>query len=150
MVKIRMTVGGQKLGLPGFIEVDPASPESPGNPADLSQLAEEGEALEIQATDVLDYYPFEFRTKLLTHWVSRLARGGVMVVGTREIVEVCRKVTLGDISDFIQLIYGVGGGQRRTSAGTLPQLRTMLSSLGMTPVRSYVSDFTSYVEAIRQ
>lgn len=150
MVKIRMTVGGQKLGLPGFLEIDPVNPQAPGNPADLSMIAEEGEAVEIQATDVLDFYPFEFRTKLLTHWVTRLARGGLMVVGTREIVEVCRKVTLGDPSEFISLIYGEAGKQRRTSAGTLPQLRAMLSGLGMTPVRSYVSDFTSYVEAIRQ
>lgn len=150
MVKIRMTVGGPVLGLPGFKEIDPTNRNYPGNPTDLSDLAEEGEVLEIQATDVLDFYPIEFRGQILAHWVSRLARGGLMVVGTREIVEVCRQVSLGDVTGFLPLIYGEVGKQRRLSVGTLPQLRSTLSSLGMTPIRSYVNNFVSYVEAIRQ
>lgn len=150
MVKIRMTVGGPILGLPGFIEIDPTNRDFPGNPTDLSSIAEEGEAVEIQAADVLDFYPIEFRPQILAHWVSRLARGGLMVVGTREIVEVCRQVTLGDTSGFLSLVFGEVGKQRRLSAGTLPQLRSVLASLGMTPTRTYVQDFNSYVEAIRQ
>jgi len=148
MVKLRLSVRDSKMSLPGFVHIDPFSQENPGNPADLSRHAEEGEALEIVAADVLDFYPGEFRHRLLGHWVSRLSRGGVILVGTREIVEVCRHVMLGETDSFSQLVFG-SSGQRRQSAGTLPELKSMLSLMGTTLVRSYVKDFMSYVEAVR-
>jgi hypothetical protein len=149
MVRLRLSVGDSTVSLPGFVQIDPLNQNRPGNPADLTKYAEEGEAVEIVAADVLDYYPCEFRSKLLGHWVSRLSRGGMIIIGTREIVEVCRYVMLGEAASFDKLVFGPVGGQRRQSAGTLPELKSMLSLMGTTLVRSYVKDFMSYVEAIR-
>lgn len=149
MVKIRLSVNEPAMRLPGYVEIDPAN--QPGvNPADLSSFAEEGEAQEILASDMLDFYPQEHRFALVSHWASRLGRGGILSIGTIEAVEACRNfVESNDIQNFRSILFGPGN-RRRLSCGTLPEIVAMATDSGLKVVRSYVKNFFSYVEAIRE
>jgi len=149
MVKIRLSIGEPAMRLPGYIEIDPTT--SPNvNLGDLSAFAEVGEAEEILASDILDFYPQEHRFALISHWRSRLGRGGVLSIGTIESVDVCSTFTgTGDIQSFRSMLFG-HSNRRRLSCGTLPEIVAMASDSGMKVVRSYIKNFFAYVEAIRE
>lgn len=149
MVKIRLSIGEPSVPMPGYVQVDPARPVEGVSVTDLSRVSEEGEAAEILAVDVLDFFHPEHRGNVLAHWVSRLGRGGVIVLGTQEMVEVARQFVVGgDHEAFRNAVYGPPG-RRRMSAGTLPELKDMAASLGLTVNKSYTRNNFSYVEAAR-
>jgi hypothetical protein len=149
VVKIRLSVGEPSVPMPGYIQVDPARPVEGLSVSDLSRLSEEGEASEILAVDVLDFFHPEHRHAILSHWVSRLNKGGVIVLGTQEMVEVARLFMIsGDHEAFRTAMYGPSG-RRRVSMGTLPELKHSLATLGLEIVKSYTRNNFSYVEAKR-
>jgi len=149
MVKIRLSIGEPSMALPGYVEVDPARPTEGVSLADLSRVAEEGEAAEILAVDVLDFFHPEHRNVVLSHWASRLGKGGAIVVGTLEMIEVARLLVVGgDHEAFRQSLFGPPG-RRRMSVGTLPELKRALTSLGLNIAKSYTRNNFSYVEATR-
>jgi hypothetical protein len=147
MVKIRLSVAEPAMMLPGYVEVDPSRPVGGVSLTDLSRVSEEGEAAEILALDVLDFFHPEHRNMVLAHWTSRLGDGGSIVLGTLEMVEISRLLVVsGDHESFRQSIFGPPG-RRRVSVGTLPELKSALVSLGLNIVKSYTRNNFSYVEA---
>lgn len=124
----------------GYVNVDPLTPDdcSDGRVRahlhDLSPVADDGEAVEIVALDVLDYFPAAQADEVLQGWLRKLAHGGRLTVGVVDLKEVCRGVlahTLSD-EDANELLHGrqERPHQFRKASFTLGKLAEVLGNLG--------------------
>lgn len=64
----------------------------------INRWVNDAEALEIIATDALDYLVLYEVPRVLAHWISKLRHGGKIVVGGTDMQEVARGFVNGDIN----------------------------------------------------
>ncbi len=97
----------------GYINVDPFAPDGDkdrikGDPAALGPIVDAAEAEEIIALGILDYLPFGKVEEVVKHWISRLAHGGKLTVGTTDFLELSRlsHLRLISLDDFNRILHG--------------------------------------------
>jgi hypothetical protein len=69
-----------------------------GDIKNLDPFVNDAEATEIIATDVIDYLPLNDMNTIIDHWVSKLRRGGKIVIGGIDLFQVCKAFTQYDIN----------------------------------------------------
>lgn len=107
-MKLNLTLGHPPIN--GYLNVDPFFDHDGKTKCDLDKLecVDDGECSEILAIDVLEYVPVPIADQTLTHWVSKLAHKGVLVIGGTNLRQVCKCIldkTL-DIDRANQILYG--------------------------------------------
>lgn len=124
----------------GYVNVDPLAPESSPDGRvrahlhDLSVVVDDGEAAEIVALDVLDYFPQAQADDVLSGWLKKLAHGGRLTIGVVDLKEVARGVVQHTLSaeDVNELLHGKQEQpwQFRKASYTAGQLAEVLGNLG--------------------
>lgn len=123
----------------GYVNVDPFAPDNDpqrvkADVSDLSAVVDAGEATEVVALDILDYFPGPAADAILGNWLSRLAHGGKLTLSVVDLREVCRAVLSGSATpeDANELLLGrqEKPWQYKKSAYTLAQLVEVLTNLG--------------------
>ena len=123
----------------GFVAVNP----SRGN---LDGVVEAGEASEVVALDVLDYFKLDQQQDLLRHWASRLAPGGVLTVSCTDIYEVARSLALGfaDEGWASQMLYGAPEARKAVQFSE-KSLSHILASMGLQAISRRVEGYQCIV-----
>ena len=127
----------------GYVSVNPAR----GN---LDGLVEAGEASEVVALGVLDFFKPEQQHEMLAHWASRLAPGGVITVSCTDLYEVARSLVLGGLDEGAAagILYGEKVARRAVINSELT-LQGRLRSLGLEVLTRRVDQYTCVVTARR-
>jgi hypothetical protein len=111
-MKINLLIDNPNL-LPGYLNIDPTI-KNPANGlirADLGYLEEfidDGECEEIIANHVMCYFDGNQIDRILSGWISKLAKGGLLKIVETDLHLVFRKYQTGelDIDKFNELLYG--------------------------------------------
>ncbi len=124
-MKVFLSLGSNEI-LAGYLCIDPiASQQNPNkvtcDPADLSSLIDSGEAQEILAPDVLDYYPLADKITVVENWFGKLGHEGMITVGGLDLNELGRLIYLRElgVQQVNELIYGVQQGPALTRRALL-------------------------------
>ena len=116
-MKINLLLNNPNEIRSGYLNIDPFADGSdariPGNvnltnPEEQSLVAK-GEADEIVAHEILDYFPAVQVDALIKTWCEKLAFGGKLVISTVDLEKVCRGVVFGEFKSILeshQLLYG--------------------------------------------
>ncbi len=135
-MKLFLTLANNEV-LNSYINVDPiAAQQNPNkvaaDPSDLSSLIDNGEAEEILAPDVLDYYILADKIKVLEHWLGKLGHEGTITIGGLDIHEAGRLMYLRELNvqQTNELLYGVQNTQgiARRSLLTLQDVTDVFSA----------------------
>ena len=124
----------------GYLNIDPIAEPGDvngrikGDIGNLSEHVDAGEADEIVALDILDYFPTNTVDIVLNNWLTRLRHGGRLTMSVVDIREVARGVLAGNLSpnDYNELLYGKQEQpwQFKKSIYTLNQIAEVLANLG--------------------
>lgn len=142
----------------GFLNLDPfARPDDPArfpcDVADLSAYVDAGEATEIVALDVLDYFPSHQADTVLQNWLSRLAHGGRLTLSVVDAREVARAILAGTISmdDVNELVMGrqEKDWQQKKVLLTINQITVPLENLGYKVLAKRVQNYRAIVTVER-
>lgn len=115
---IKLNLGCGKDIREGYINID-IRPLPGVVQADVLNLPiKDGSVAEILASDVYEHVSYHKSQELLAHWVSKLKRGGILIIRTPcldKIVEFCgRAEALGTIEEIIAAIFGGQDYQENT------------------------------------
>jgi hypothetical protein len=143
----------------GYINVDPYAPvqdEHGRVAADLSDLThsvDNGEAAEIIAYEILDYYPAKLGDALLDNWLRKLAHGGTLTISTVDHSEVARAIGHGRLSlaETNELLHGKQerDWDTRKASYTLDDLVVVLNNKGYKILTKRVRSLRAYITAQR-
>ena len=110
-MKINLLHGeGQKMA--GFQNISSLSVENEEiiwcDVRNLDVVVDDGEAEVLIARNVINYMPQEHLISTLNHWISKLRRGGRIVVGAIDLYEIARQIHIRDIelSESNTFLYG--------------------------------------------
>lgn len=148
---------GNGSPLSGYTNIDPHSYDKDGvinaDVTDLNDIVGDSEAVEILATNVIDYLPKEIASKAIGHWVSKLRHKGKIVIGGHDIYEIAKIISQHGVS--IEEISDVLHGQQnnpwefKASHTTAADLASTLEEYGLKVLKKRVNGFKMVVEAIR-
>lgn len=144
----------------GYVNVDPFAPdvEDPagrlkGDVADLSHCCCDGEATEIVAYDILNYYSGESADVLIQNWLSCLAHGGKLTLSVVDLQEVSRGLLAGTLSleDANHLLHGEqrADWEFRRCSLTMGRVVEMLENTGYKILHKRVTNHRAYVTCER-
>lgn len=112
-MKVNLTIGGQSIN--GFMNLDQvAQPnQSDRQLADLAKLDDIIDHNEVDeellALDVINFFPLQMVPQVVNHWCCKIAHGGLITISSLDLQEAARTISLGTISDTLQinrLLYG--------------------------------------------
>jgi hypothetical protein len=93
-LKLNLSIGKPKNIRHGYTNVDPfAKQEDDSYKAELHQLdsvVDDGEAVEMIALDVIEYYPYNDLDILFQHWWKKLKKGAKLTVDFYEIRRIAK------------------------------------------------------------
>ena len=117
-----------------------------GDIASFDNMVSDSEAVEILATDIINFVSMEKVEELIDGWIKKLRHGGKLVIGGVDAFEVCRAVshTSLSIEEFNQIIH-----EGRSSQISISELSEILSRKGLTILKRRLSGFNMIVEAQR-
>src|SRR5690606_36574162 len=100
----------------------------------LDSVADDGEAKEILALDILDYFPSAKADEVIRNWTRKLAHGGTLTISVVDVREVSRAIVNNAISmdDVNELLHGAQreGWQYKKASFTLAQLNEAFLEAG--------------------
>ncbi len=142
----------------GYANVDPFAPEGDRDRfkcdvSNLDAVVDNGEAVEIVAHDILDYFGVGKIDEILDHWVSKLAYGGRLSLSVVDVREVARGLLAESLpfNDASILIYGAQ--QRawdfRRSMFTVARLAEVLENKGFNVLKKRIENFRAVVTCER-
>lgn len=120
----------------------------------LDPVVDDGEAEEIRAIDILDYFPLKECDKLLQHWVSKLKHGGRLIIQVVDLMLVAKGIIREHILPYDANLF-LHGEQRnpsdfRLSNYTINQLVNILEkAFGLTIIRKRLENYRAIIEAER-
>lgn len=155
-MKINLIMDGMQV-LPNYLNLSPVvdgldpylanhSQCIKGNTHSLDQWVDDGEAEQIRAVNVLEYYKFEEVPAVLANWCKKVAHNGTFTLICYDAHEVCRLFHLGHIT-FEQLneyIY-----KNKNSLLTLPIVSQLIATYGLTPKTKKYTGPQFILEAVR-
>ena len=151
-MKINLILNGHPLS--GYTNVDPhgfgEAGKVVGDFTNLDDIVEDSEATEILALDVIDFLEPDSIEKTISHWVSKLRRGGKIVIGGRDLWQISKAVyyKLIDIKEANEAIRG-GGDFARFNQSTIQELISVLESHNLKILKKRINKFDISVEAQR-
>ena len=161
-MKINLLLDSPKDCLSGYINIDPISdPTKPGEEPTLfhedvnnfDAVCDDSEATEINAINVLSYFPARDINDIFTYWLKKLRHGGVLRIGDVDILEVAKSIATGAISieDANLLLYGEQDQpwRYRKSALTVNQVANALVSKGYRILKKRLHNNNFVLEAQR-
>lgn len=110
---IKANLGIRVKPLSGYINLDPTGQPNESdrvacNLQDLAGIIDANELEEFLCSDTLDFIPLQARQSVLTHWLTRVAHGGLFVLTGNDIFQLARVIhngTLGDLSKVNEAVY---------------------------------------------
>ena len=159
-MRVSITVGETEFRN-GYLNIDPISGSDSGDAggaikADIRNLDEiimDSECVEIIAEDVLDYLVRNDAIVTLQHWVTKLRKGGKIIVGGTDSFEVskqfCQKII--GVDEFNTIMHG-GFSQpwdTKLSHTSLEDLQQQLESYGIKIIKKRVNGFRLVIEGER-
>jgi len=158
-VKVNLLIDNPGDVRSGYVNIDPLAPENDpdgrlkGDVGNLDHAVDGGEAEEILALEVLDYFPGHQADDILANWLSKLAHGGRLTISVVDVKEVARAVCSNNLSidDINELLHGKQEKpwQFRKSAYTLSQLVEVLSNQGYKVLARRVQNYRALVTVER-
>ena len=159
-MRVSITVGETEFKN-GYINIDPISGSDSGDAegaikADVRNLDDiiiNSECIEIVAEDVLDYLVRVEAISTLRHWVTKLRKGGKIIIGGTDAFEVskqfCQKII--GVDDFNAIIHGEFSQpwDTKLSHMSLEDLQQQLESYGIKIIKRRVNGFKFVVEGER-
>lgn len=143
----------------GYINIDPFAPDNDaagrlkGDISNLDHVVDDGEAIEIIALEVLDYFPGHQADAILTNWLKKLARSGRLTLSVVDVREVARAICANEMSpeDINEHLHGKQEKpwQYRKSAYTLTQIAEVLGNLGYKILARRVQNFRAVITVER-
>lgn len=114
MKKVNLLIDNPGGTLSGYDNIDPFTPDDDkfgrikGDVSNLDHEVDNGEASEILAHGILNYYSGEHVDGVLSNWVSKLAHGGQLTVSGVDLRAVCRDYLNGNlpIEDANEILFG--------------------------------------------
>ncbi len=154
-MKVNITCGGHALT--GYVNIDPLAKDEPNKIAadfgNLDSLIHDAEAIEILATEVLQYIPFNSIPKVLENWVKKLRINGKISVGGYDVTEACKSYAnqTCSLEDLNVLLYGNPEIPIATSSAiSMPYIKDILQKFGLKILKQRKSGHHIIVEAERQ
>lgn len=125
--------------LNGYVNIDPYAVEGDGkiqgDVTDLSHCIDDDELDELVADSVLEYFGAGMVPQVLSNWVSKIKKGGRIVISTPDIYEIARGIVRRDISedDANVLLFGTQDkdGSFKRNVFSMKKVEQLLSQLGM-------------------
>lgn len=114
-MKVQLTLGQPALN--GYMCLDPlTSPNQTDkiqcDPTNVDPIVDHNEASELLVLDVIDYVPLFLREKVLTHWMSKVAHNGILILSATDMSELSRLIYNGQFSDAVSTNHALfGSGQ---------------------------------------
>jgi hypothetical protein len=160
MLKLNLLVDDPAGVKPGYLNLDPFAPEPcsdgrvRGALHQLHEHADGGEAAEVLALGVLEFFPAEAADKVLRHWVSKLAHGGTITLSCWDARELCRGYLAGTLShdQFNGALHGAPSEQppkTRLCCLTAQGLSAALEGLGLRVLTRRLSGYQAILTARR-
>lgn len=154
-MKVNIICGGHALT--GYVNIDPLAKNEPDKIAadfgNLDNLIHDSEAVEILATEVLQYIPLDTIPKVLENWVKKLRINGKISVGGYDVTEACKSYAnqTCSLEDLNVLLYGDPSTPIAiSSAISMPYIKTMLQRFGLKILKQRKNGYHILVEAERQ
>jgi hypothetical protein len=160
-MKINLLLNNPAGALSGYINIDAIHECEPdlekglfhSDVTPLDKLVDDGEAEQIVATEILEYFPAKDVDGILDGWLKKLKHGGTIIVTDIDALEVNRSLLNRRISmeDVNLLLYGhqQHPWQYRKCCLTITQICDALRNKGMKIVGKKVADYKFVVEARR-
>lgn len=111
-MKVNLSLYGSNEPLAGYINIDVVNNKENkyviGNVSNLDDIVDDGEAEEIRAINILQYFSSNDSERILRNWLSKLAHKGKAIIGFTDISAVCRDIYLEklDIHQANAVLYG--------------------------------------------
>lgn len=120
------------------------------DPYKLDDIIDHNELEEFVVHDTLDFLPLQARQSAITHWTTKIAHGGKLIITGNDITEIGRLVHSGklDLAQANSIIYGIG----RKSALRPQETIQMVVNTGQFVLDnvSYSNPFTYVITLIRK
>lgn len=144
----------------GHLNLDPFAPDIDdhsgrvkGDVFNLDAFVDDGEAEEIVALDILDYFPANEVDDILQNWLRKLARGGKLTIGVVDVREISRAILHNKLTydEIGELLYGKQefAWQYKRSGYTLFQLVAVFEGLGYRILSRRVHNYRAIVTVER-
>jgi hypothetical protein len=113
-MKVNLLIDNPDEALSGYVNLDPyAKPDDKTRTrcealGDLSSIVDDGEAEEIVARDIVEYFRQVDVDQILNHWLGKLRRGGTLTITFVDIRDVTKGYLNGSLSveDYNILVHG--------------------------------------------
>ncbi len=162
-MKINLLLNNPNNVLNGYVNIDPFADGSDirvaGNVTDLTteekeEIVCDGEAKEIIAYGILEYFNLGQIEYILNCWSKKLAVGGKLVVSVVDFEEVARGVVFGNLRNFVQLNHLLHGAQAenwdsKKTTLSLNIIVELLENRGLRVTKKLNENFCSIVESVR-
>lgn len=132
-MKINLTYGGSSPIENDHLNLDPLADGSDSriqaHPNMLDAHVDRAGCEQLLARDVIDFFDPSLVDNLITHWVSKLRHGGMLVVGGIDLLEVCNAFSALYINreSATTLLFG----NNRRASMTLRDLTELMSNKGL-------------------
>ncbi len=139
----------------GYTTIDPAGGQDKVclDIRNIDSVVDNGECEEINASRILDHIHGSQLYSVIQHWVSKLAHGGKIILGGKDILEVSKLVVTGSIgnSDSNKVFYGVNNSSLGLQRGMYEcnEIVSILSELGLHIDKKRINGLDFIVEAHR-
>lgn len=124
-----------------------------GEILNLDWILSDGEADEIIADSILEYFPYEQLTNILSNWIKKLSLTGSIIIVGCDLKELSRLYTFGKLNDeqYYNLTYGKQkeSWEIKKSGSHLNEMCSVLSKFGLQVVRKEYNTYKYVIEAKR-
>ncbi len=143
----------------GYNNIDPFAPETNGDLrlksdiSNLDSLVDDGEANEILALEILEYFPGNVIDDILQNWLKKLAHGGILTISGVDFTEIARGFLSSNLSleDVNELLLGKQekSWQTKKSVFTLLKLVEVFEGLGYKILKKRIYNYRAIISIQR-
>lgn len=132
--------------LAGYVNVDPLDMTPPKTFCQLDNLDKvvvDGEADEIRAVNIIQYYGLQAAVKTMSHWVRKLSHKGKLTIVAPQTTRLTRRYNEDlNTQEFNQLLFGpqTQPWQTYKSAWTLQDVRKLFEQFGLVTLEMSIED----------
>lgn len=158
---MKIKLGINETPFSGYINIDPLPKETPseceivvGDPRVSVGVAENNEAIEILAPNMLNYIHHTEVANFITSWVGKLRHGGKIILGGVDGYEIAKKYARKEINtmEYNTLAYGPAKSAWAYYLGTvsLNDITELLEHLGLKILKREVVGLQFIVVGVRE
>lgn len=113
-MKLNLILDNPNAVLSGYTNIDPFADENDkkrikNDVSNLDNIVDDSECEEIRAVEVIEYYQRPDMDRMLSHWIKKLKRGGILTVIDVDLYNACRLYAAQAIDTKIinELLHGM-------------------------------------------